>query len=995
MGRFGRPDCIFLTGDVAHSGKPSEYLQASIFLDRLLEVAGLSKESLFVIPGNHDVDRSKGKGLARSIEAHDADDYFDPSEPLPHLVQRQSSYISWYNEYFKGLHAISPHSTCDEIRWVTKSGVPIAVMGINSAIFSYDDHDHSKLWVGNRCLASYKSQLDGKDDHVKIAMIHHPFEWLAAGEQAKVRTSVRALADVILSGHLHENNAESAVGLHGDALQLTAGATYQTKMWPNTAMMCTMKAGKVTVHPVKYNDSPREVWALDPSIFPSEDDYSGKFVVPRLATERITESEPVPKVTKGAVQSTAAQAARAEFEQDLFTTPLRLVLYTEPRLMRVAQDASVEMHDAKDVSDRVAVSDVVNGNGSFFIEAKPEYGATSLSKRLAFEFSQRGTPYVRRDARNLPNYKRKLEDDLKDVSSGSEGLVLILDNFSVETDERLLNEILSVRKFSRVIALSVSRGMTSSFQTLPKAFGEDATRLHLWPMSREDVRRLACDVFSTSDQVFISRVVDKVYTDLLGLCIPLTPPTVIMYLRVLHREGEFHPLNRVDILARYLDESLRRSTDVYSDAFNVKQKLEVVACFVYDLYKSRASHFDDRAWHDFTKRYKDETLNAFNSNDFLAELIAARVFVRFGHALFIRYSFFYDFFLGKYLASREAALAEFLKKQDYYSLPAVVDVITGLRSDNTDILSNLTETMNGLLDKFAETYCDREFDPLLAISWKDSKNDEQLWRAVAKEVDEGPRQIEDIDVIKTSLTAEARTADQQVRYQNFARLEQDVFQMGNILSTALLNCDDVNGRLKLKALDGILGSHRVGFQVGSIFAPVLARSRVVRWGGIAFIDFDKVKQDEDEDRTVANVTIGLGRAVSKALAEQIGSHKLAGVFSAREVSEKPFGILDLMTFTCILFAKGEGWADTLGAMIKRADKNAFYLAMMLSMLRVHLRDEVLQMKDRDALKWLMATVRAKRDYNKQAPGAKLVKTVFTAMEKKNAFLKIVEEKPSD
>lgn len=52
-----RPNLIFVTGDIAYSGKKSEYRLAATFFDQLLGVTGLDKKHLFVVPGNHDVDR--------------------------------------------------------------------------------------------------------------------------------------------------------------------------------------------------------------------------------------------------------------------------------------------------------------------------------------------------------------------------------------------------------------------------------------------------------------------------------------------------------------------------------------------------------------------------------------------------------------------------------------------------------------------------------------------------------------------------------------------------------------------------------------------------------------------------------------------------------------------------------------------------------------------------------------------------------------------------
>ncbi len=83
--RSGRqPDLIFATGDVAHSGQESEYQAAAVFFDALCAAAGVDKRRLYVIPGNHDIDRALGVGLARTIGAREeADTYFGPSAPSP------------------------------------------------------------------------------------------------------------------------------------------------------------------------------------------------------------------------------------------------------------------------------------------------------------------------------------------------------------------------------------------------------------------------------------------------------------------------------------------------------------------------------------------------------------------------------------------------------------------------------------------------------------------------------------------------------------------------------------------------------------------------------------------------------------------------------------------------------------------------------------------------------------------------------------------------
>ena len=59
--KIGRPaDAILISGDIAYAGAQDEYQFATDWLkDLLCPAAGCSMDNIFVIPGNHDVDRGK------------------------------------------------------------------------------------------------------------------------------------------------------------------------------------------------------------------------------------------------------------------------------------------------------------------------------------------------------------------------------------------------------------------------------------------------------------------------------------------------------------------------------------------------------------------------------------------------------------------------------------------------------------------------------------------------------------------------------------------------------------------------------------------------------------------------------------------------------------------------------------------------------------------------------------------------------------------------
>ena len=65
--RLERMHGVIVTGDIAFSGKKSEYDAAAHWLDQLTEVIGCEKTDVLVVPGNHDIDRARISAGAQAI----------------------------------------------------------------------------------------------------------------------------------------------------------------------------------------------------------------------------------------------------------------------------------------------------------------------------------------------------------------------------------------------------------------------------------------------------------------------------------------------------------------------------------------------------------------------------------------------------------------------------------------------------------------------------------------------------------------------------------------------------------------------------------------------------------------------------------------------------------------------------------------------------------------------------------------------------------------
>ena len=53
-----RLDALFLTGDLAFSAKPEQYIRTRDWISSLTDSFAIKKDNIFLVPGNHDVERA-------------------------------------------------------------------------------------------------------------------------------------------------------------------------------------------------------------------------------------------------------------------------------------------------------------------------------------------------------------------------------------------------------------------------------------------------------------------------------------------------------------------------------------------------------------------------------------------------------------------------------------------------------------------------------------------------------------------------------------------------------------------------------------------------------------------------------------------------------------------------------------------------------------------------------------------------------------------------
>ncbi|MBV1800662.1 HEAT repeat domain-containing protein [Siccirubricoccus sp. G192] len=326
-------DFVIFSGDLAFAGQPTEFAAArKLLLDPVLEALGLKPERLFIVPGNHDLDRQIAWDMAPPPLQQPL-----PGEAAVHQWltddrrrDRAMEPLRAFHDFVAG-YTGQPDPTFASLREWELAGRRVALLGLNSAWMcarrkaegkNEEVNDYGVLVVGEPQIHGSLQRISEHD--LRIAVIHHPFAWLADFDRARVQERLQRAVDVILCGHQHEPNVAVALGPGGDFILIPAGAAYDRRTAENPRytnaynfVSMDFARGRGTVYLRKWNDR-GAVWAADHDTH--QGGYFGFQLPTRLRRRRAPRRSGRGSTGPGTTSTERREAAAAKYRTLLLET---------------------------------------------------------------------------------------------------------------------------------------------------------------------------------------------------------------------------------------------------------------------------------------------------------------------------------------------------------------------------------------------------------------------------------------------------------------------------------------------------------------------------------------------------------------------------------------------------------------------------------------------------------------------------------------------------
>jgi formylglycine-generating enzyme required for sulfatase activity/3',5'-cyclic AMP phosphodiesterase CpdA len=284
------PDLVLVTGDIAQSGRQVEYDQAEGFFLKLMDTLHLDpRRHLFLVPGNHDVDRDRlgmvGEMLSRQLVAGEDQDAIEralrDSMALQALGERLRDFYAFTSRLLGPARAWTPDRPWRADR-VDVRGFPVGIIQLNSAWVSGPDDAEGKLLVGAAQLSEALAELP--DVRLRVAMMHHPPAWLADfdGRPLTKRLADKRGVDFLLHGHVHDEDSHERAGPGGLLTVLGAATAYVKSRWDKGYSLVGLDgpSGQGEVRYYKFSENGAGFWVPDNDRYEGLPDGIWSFALP-------------------------------------------------------------------------------------------------------------------------------------------------------------------------------------------------------------------------------------------------------------------------------------------------------------------------------------------------------------------------------------------------------------------------------------------------------------------------------------------------------------------------------------------------------------------------------------------------------------------------------------------------------------------------------------------------------------------------------------------
>ncbi|MFM9278519.1 metallophosphoesterase [Paenibacillus jiagnxiensis] len=232
-------DFIFFTGDLIDQGGKSfesidrafEEFEKNVILP-LTTSLKMDMGRFIFIPGNHDIDRDADDEIDEIGLSNFLDDEPKVSGFIDKNMTKGIKRILPFKQFEGKIHKNTVgHITNFHSSYIHNlEGVEVGISAFNTAWRCYDsDKDHGNILLGTRQITESRNYIENCD--IKIALMHHQFDFLKDFDIEAVKPSIEREYDMVFCGHVHKGSNYSQSDVFGEVFVSISPSNTSANIW--------------------------------------------------------------------------------------------------------------------------------------------------------------------------------------------------------------------------------------------------------------------------------------------------------------------------------------------------------------------------------------------------------------------------------------------------------------------------------------------------------------------------------------------------------------------------------------------------------------------------------------------------------------------------------------------------------------------------------------------------------------------------------------------
>lgn len=735
-----KPDFVFFTGDLISKGENSKEEFDKVlnsFINPLLDRLSLTNSDIFIVPGNHEIDRTKTvevfeKGVDNKLNSsEELMDYVNlllnkQPEDIKLLKRKMQPYFNFNKKLHKKLSPLKS-TFFYEVFKIEKRTTNIGIICLNSAWRSSQcGSDDGRLLIPDDELIDAINSI--KDCDLKFALSHHPFEMLTKWNHKSIKYIMAKDIDIFFNGHMHNSDFTFIRQFLVNLYISTCSSLHCGRLKNGYSLLnlnCVKK--KMVVYLRKWYENRKE---FDQE---TEQCENGTVTCDNFKATNNNFNKIIDIISIKNKHSARSSLTALIKPFDVNTDITLSEVFVEPILSdRSSFDKDVEM------ANYFPLSKIIDDNKNILFISKKEYGKTTLLKHIKNtilndeeNFADKLPVYIEFSKLPKNNYKsitkviqESLSNDLtkEEIKSYlNDGVFVFIiddyDDFNDDFREKRKQTLFDLnRAYNKCrYFITINENVTQSIkkESLPILKTIKAESYYLCSFKTASIRKLL-EKWAKINHFDVDAMLKQIIFYFKQLQIPVTPLAVTLFIGVLSKDKSKKNIkNEAYLIENYLESMLEKlkPTDSKSE-LDFHEKLSFLSHFALrmqqnDNYEINRNEFE-RIKIDYYDYFDEELPNQKVFDDFLKKGILKEE----NRKVSFNFKFLFNFFLAKAMQKNRSVLDTILDDPKYLKFSTAFAYKAGLDRNDKKLLETIDGRVQIKMKEFFNKHDTKKLDNL-------------------------------------------------------------------------------------------------------------------------------------------------------------------------------------------------------------------------------------------------------------------------------------------